>query len=93
MISSNPTEKIFCRYTNYTSQFQIIRISNIPHWFFERAIVPKGSILFEAFHEGKLEVHTSTMMGAILSDVIPCNQLSQPQDISRRELPFIQKTA
>ncbi|MGB7086723.1 MAG: DUF1830 domain-containing protein, partial [Phormidesmis sp.] len=70
MSSSSASQKIFCRYTNNTSRIQIVRISNIPNWFFERAVMPMGSILFEAFQEARLEVHTSEMMGAILSDVI-----------------------
>ncbi|MGL4377128.1 MAG: DUF1830 domain-containing protein, partial [Microcoleaceae cyanobacterium] len=30
------SEKILCWYINITSQVQVIRISNIPNWYFER---------------------------------------------------------
>ena len=77
MLVLNSSHKILCRYTNYTSQFQIIRISNIPHFFFERTVPPKGVIVFETIQEAQLEIHTGTMMSAILSDIIPCDQLAQ----------------
>ncbi|MEO0648161.1 MAG: DUF1830 domain-containing protein [Cyanobacteria bacterium J06650_10] len=44
-----------------SSRIQILRISNIENWFFERAVIPQSSILFEAFQDAKLEVHTSEM--------------------------------
>lgn len=72
----NVSRKILCGYTNPTSRIQILRISNVENWFFERTVMPHGSILFEAFREAKLEIHTSEMMSAILSDIIPCSELS-----------------
>ena len=77
MIVFNPSNIILCRYTNYTSQFQIIRISNISHFFFERTVPPKGSIVFETVQEAQLEIHTGMMMSSILSDIVPCDQLVQ----------------
>ncbi|MEM8806825.1 MAG: DUF1830 domain-containing protein [Cyanobacteria bacterium P01_G01_bin.38] len=71
------TDKILCCYTNQTSQFQIVRISNIPCWFFERTILPKGQIRFEALTEAQLEIHTGTITSAIFSDVISCRKLVQ----------------
>ena len=75
----SPVQKILCRYTNTTSRIQILRISDIPneYEFFERSIMPKRSILFEAFRDSHLEIHTSEMMSAVLSDTIPCAQLSE----------------
>lgn len=67
--------KILCCYTNDTDQHQIIRISNIPCWFFERAVFPGQSITFRAFSDGLLEIHTGVFSGSILSDLIPCDQL------------------
>lgn len=72
------TYKVRCRYSNFTDQFQIVRVVNRPYFFFERTIVPRGSICFEADSQDILEVHTGTIAGAILSDRIPCNRL---QDI------------
>jgi len=67
--------KILCCYTNDTDQHQIIRISNIPCWFFERAVFPGQSVTFRAFSDGLLEIHTGVFSGSILSDLIPCDQL------------------
>lgn len=93
MIVLNTSHKILCCYTNCSAQFQIIRISNIPHWFFERAVIPNGSILFEAFYEAQLEIHTSEMMGSILSDVIPCSQLAQTRNEPTQPFQLVRKTA
>ncbi|MEM6451738.1 MAG: DUF1830 domain-containing protein [Cyanobacteria bacterium P01_D01_bin.105] len=71
----NISKKILCSYTNPTSRMQILRISNIENFFLERAVVPQGSVFFETFREARLEIHTSEMMSAILSDVIPCSEL------------------
>lgn len=67
--------KILCFYTNPTSQFQIIRISNIPEHFFERTVIPGDYILFQTFIEAQIEVHTGMIVSAILSDVISAEQL------------------
>lgn len=93
MSSLKPSYEILCRYTNYTSQFQIIRISNISHWFFERTVMPKNSIVFETFQDAQLEIHTSQMMGSILSDVIPCNQLIQTFDAPAEKSQLVKKSA
>ncbi|MBW4459168.1 MAG: DUF1830 domain-containing protein [Nodosilinea sp. WJT8-NPBG4] len=80
MITLKSVDKILCHYVNQTFQFQVIRISNIPHWFFERTIIPGDFVLFEAFKEAQLEVHTSAMVNSILSDIIPCEKLAQTND-------------
>ncbi len=76
MHSLKASQKILCRYTNPTSRIQIVKITNISNCYFERAIVPYGTVLFEADRTARLEIHTSEMMSAILSDVIPCIQLT-----------------
>ncbi|MBE7385715.1 MAG: DUF1830 domain-containing protein [Leptolyngbya sp. SIO1E4] len=93
MTSLKPPHKILCQYNNHTSQFQIIRISNISHWFFERTIIPKGSVLFETFQDAQLEIHTSQIMGSILSDIIPCNQLIRIFDKPFEQSQLIKKSA
>ncbi len=72
-----PLHEIPCRYVNDTDKCQIIRISNIPFWFFERAVFPGKAIIFKAFSNAVLEVHTGLFSSAILSDVIPCDRLCQ----------------
>lgn len=75
MTSVASLNKILCLYANPTSQFQIIRISNIPDYFFERTVIPTGQILFQTFIEAQIEIHTGMVVSAILSDVIPAEQL------------------
>ncbi|MEO0646172.1 MAG: DUF1830 domain-containing protein [Cyanobacteria bacterium J06650_10] len=89
----NGSTKIICGYTNPTSRIQILRISNIENWFFERAVIPQSSILFEAFQDAKLEVHTSEMMSTILSDVIPCCELTTSATSRRQRAARIPQTA
>ena len=71
----NCSEQIFCCYVNATSQIQIARIKNIPHWYFERTVFPGQHLLFGALPEAQLEIHTSMMITAIFSDNIPCERL------------------
>lgn len=64
-----------CCYKNKTNRIQIGRISNITSWFFERVIWPSQRIIFEAPLEAELEIHTSEMISAILSEKISCDRL------------------
>ena len=93
MQSLNTSRKISCGYTNSTSRIQILRISNIENWFFERTVMPQGSILFEAFQDAKLEIHTSEMMSAILSDVVSCAELSTSGEGHRQRSKRMPQTA
>lgn len=51
--------QILCGYVNTTNLVQIIRIANIPGWYFERVIFPGQRLFFEAQPEAELEVYTS----------------------------------
>ncbi len=67
--------QILCCYVNATSKIQIARVTNIPNWYFERVVFPGQRLVFEAFPEALLEIHTGMMASAILSDRIPCQRL------------------
>ena len=71
---------ILCCYVNATSKIQIVRISNIPNWYFERVVFPGQRLVFESTPESLLEIHTGMMASAILSDKIPCNRLCIDED-------------
>ena len=86
-------QKILCRYTNPSSRIQIIKITNIPNSFFERAVMPHESVLFEADKEARLEIHTSEMMSTILSDVVPCAQLTKSTEGRRQICHKVPQTA
>ena len=61
-------------YINVTSQMQIIRMKNIPSYYWERVIFPGQQLIFEAMTSALLEIYTSDAI-AIPTDVIPCEQL------------------
>lgn len=70
--------QILCGYTNNTYQIQILRISNIPNWYFERVAFPKEMLLFEALPEAELEIHTSSS----LIEKISCTDLHLDRDLA-----------
>jgi len=82
-LSSEVKSPILCYYLNQTSEIQIIRISNIPNWYFEKAVYPKQRLIFEAFPEAILEIHTGIMASAILSDKIQCHRLRVQEEVSQ----------
>lgn len=72
--TTNPKLKICC-YINTTSNVQICRITNIPNWYLERVVFPGQRLIFEAPLTAILEIHTGTMITAILSEKISCAKL------------------
>jgi len=75
-IPESEKDNLVCCYINGTSTIQIARITNIPNWYFERVVFPGQRLLFEAVTGALLEIHTGMMASAILSDSIPCEELS-----------------
>ncbi|MCC0176066.1 DUF1830 domain-containing protein [Waterburya agarophytonicola K14] len=72
----NPTQKLaICCYVNTSTHVEIARITNIPHWSFERVIFPGQRLIFEAPVIAKLEIHTGTAISSILSETIDCQKL------------------
>lgn len=62
-IAMNPqlacsNHQILCGCANTSKHLQIIRIANIPDWYFERVVFPGQRLLFEAPREAELEVYT-----------------------------------
>jgi Domain of unknown function (DUF1830) len=80
-LSSKGNNQILCYYANVTNQIQVIRIENIPNWYFERVIFPGQRLMFEAPPEAVLEIHTGAVVGAILSDKIPCYVLRVIEEV------------
>ena len=66
---------ILCGYKNRTPKIQIIRITNIPNWYFERVIFPGELLLFEALPEAVLEIYSRNENSSILSDRLLCDYL------------------
>ncbi|MFB2898241.1 DUF1830 domain-containing protein [Aerosakkonemataceae cyanobacterium BLCC-F50] len=76
---------IVCCYVNATSKIQVVRISNIPNWHFERVVFPGQRLVFESMPQGLLEIHTGMMASAILSDKIPCITLRIDMELNESE--------
>ncbi len=70
------SKKIAYRYTNQTKQIQIVRVDLGFNECLERAIFPDKYLCFYAPPDAHLEVYTYAIATAVLSDRIPCQQLS-----------------
>ncbi len=77
------SEPILCCYVNATSKMQIVRVTNIQNWYFERVVFPGQRLMFEAALQALLEIHTGMMASAILSDTIPCERLAVDSEASK----------
>ena len=89
-VPQNESKTILCCYVNATSQIQVVRITNISNWYFERVVFPGQRLVFEAVSEALLEIHSGMMASAILSDTISCKDLSLNEEVTA-ELSQIKK--
>jgi Domain of unknown function (DUF1830) len=74
-LPSDAQEQVLCCYVNATSKIQIVRITDVANWYFERVVFPGQRLLFEAVPQAHLEIHSGMMASAILTDTIPCDRL------------------
>lgn len=74
-LSPEDSRRILCSYVNATSILQIVRVTNISNWYFERVMFPGQCLLFEAPRLAQLEIHTAEIPSAILADKISCTRL------------------
>lgn len=77
-----PRSKILCYYANVTHKVLVVRIANIPNWYFEKVLFPGQRLMFEALPEAVLEIHTGAVASAILSDKIPCYVLRVIEEVT-----------
>ena len=84
---SRQRTQISCEYANQTDSVQIVRISNIDGWQFERTVFPGQRAVFETVPEAVLEVSTGEMMTAVVCDRIPCLRLRAAEPIQRSVQP------
>lgn len=75
LLPSKYNHRLICGYINTTRFIQIVRITNIANWYFERVVFPQQRLLFEALPNALLEIHTSETATAILMDKIKCEFL------------------
>lgn len=85
-LSSQGNSLILCYYANVSHQIQVVRIGNIPNWYFERVMFPGQRLIFQSSPEAVLEIHTGAVASAILSDKIPCYVLRVIEEINADEV-------
>ncbi|MEM1254139.1 MAG: DUF1830 domain-containing protein [Cyanobacteria bacterium P01_H01_bin.21] len=86
-IPFDDTNTILCCYVNSSSKIQVVRVTNISNWYFERVAFPGQRLMFESNAEGQLEIHSGSMASSILEDTIPCVRLKIDQ-IDEVEAPL-----
>lgn len=73
---------ILCCYVNATAHIEVVRITNISHWYFERVVFPGQRLLFKAPITAKLEIHTGTSISSILTETVDCQKLRLTSSIA-----------
>ena len=81
-LSSKGNSQILCYYANSTNKIQVVRIGNIPNWYFEKVVFPGQRLMFKAVAEAVLEIHTGAVASAILADRIPCYILRVIEEVN-----------
>lgn len=74
-VPTDQSDPICCCYANTSSKVQVVRITNINSWYFERVAFPGQHLVFEAPMNAYLEIHTGYMASAVIADRIPCIRL------------------
>lgn len=83
-LPAHRSDRVLCYYANLTRSLQIIRITNVAGWRFERLIFPGQRLLFEAIPEALLSVYSSPIAGSSPLDQIPCHQLQVHEKVSQK---------
>ena len=86
-IPSDSTNSVLCCYVNASNKIQVVRITNVLNWYFERVVFPGQRLMFESPTSGQLEIHSGSMASSILEDTIPCSRLTieQPGEEKKAE--------
>ena len=64
-------------YVNATSRLQVVRIENIPNWYFERVVFPGQRLFIEIKPDAVLDIYTGAMVSAVLEERITCETLEK----------------
>ena len=76
-LTKNIEDKILCTYQNVSSSWQIIKITNISNFVWEKALYPGQKIVFEANLQAQLKIFSAEHITAVLMDTISCQKLIQ----------------
>lgn len=74
------SESILCWYVNTTSQVQVLRIANIPNWYFERTVFPGERFFFESFPDAELEVYQKIDPQSMACEKLLCETLQVQEE-------------
>ncbi|MEM8719157.1 MAG: DUF1830 domain-containing protein [Cyanobacteria bacterium P01_G01_bin.39] len=77
-LASSTSNFVLCCYVNATAHVEVVRITNVAHWYFERVVFPGKRLLFKAPITAKLEIHTGMSISSIKSETIDCKTLQLP---------------
>ncbi|MEM6434436.1 MAG: DUF1830 domain-containing protein [Cyanobacteria bacterium P01_D01_bin.115] len=69
------SHRLLCRYANQSPHLQVVRIANIPHWYFERVVFSHDCLFFAAVPGAILEIYSGDSMTTLRADSIPCDRL------------------
>lgn len=68
-------EKILCAYQNSSMNWHIIKITNIPRYYYEKVILPGQRVIFQASVRAKLKVFSTENTTLMLMDTIACPKI------------------
>jgi hypothetical protein len=88
-LTRSTSKTVLCCYVNATAHIEIARITNIPHWYFERVVFPGQRLIFDAPVTAKLEIHTGTAISSILTETIDCEKLQLTSSFSDYSLTSV----
>lgn len=66
---------MLCSYKNQTPFLQIVRITNITGWYFEKVVFSQQHIFFDGKYKAILEVYSSEFCTSLLVEKIACERL------------------
>ncbi len=65
-------DSILCYYVNQSTDIQVLRISSIANFYFEKVVFPSERLLFDAPHAASVEIFAHA---GSAPQVVPCSQL------------------
>ena len=74
-LTSNIEEQVRCSYQNLSSNWQIIKITNIPNYHWEKVVMPGQKVIFKSSIKANLKVFSTKNITAMLIDTISCQKL------------------
>lgn len=74
-LTTDIEEKILCAYQNLSNSWQIIKITDVPNYYWEKVVLPGQEIVFQGISQANLNIFSADYITSILIDTIPCHKL------------------